>query len=126
MLAVCGGWRCTTAIYVRAVLPCRLAVRAIASGVGTLHTASVKGSRTVFAFTASSLAVRQPVQVGFGHTTHRSPSQGGFRNAAQLCVQADRRGSVSYKPTAAGRRRLNAALVITWSCTCVLLFLHFR
>jgi len=31
---------------------------------------------------------------------------------AQLCVQADRRGSLSFKPTAAVRRRLNAALDI--------------
>jgi hypothetical protein len=36
--------------------------------------------------------------------------QKACRNAAQLCVQADRRGSYSFQPSAAGRRRLNAAL----------------
>jgi hypothetical protein len=45
MLAVCGSRRCTSANYLGAV-PSRFVARAIASGVGTLHAASVKGSRT--------------------------------------------------------------------------------
>ncbi len=42
-------------------------------------------------------------RIGFVLASSASPR-------AQLCVQADRRGSLSFKPTAAVRRRLNAAL----------------
>ena len=34
-----------------------------------------------------------------------------FLGDAELCVRADRRGDVAFKPTAAGRRQLNTALV---------------
>jgi hypothetical protein len=55
MWTVCGCWRCTSANDLRAVLPSRLAFRAIVSGVGALHAASFRGSRTVMHLQRSAL-----------------------------------------------------------------------